>query len=79
MIVTFNQQLLPQDDNCFEESGLDVYDPCDYKEASIVKYCFEESGLDVYDPCDYKEASIVKYCSAKKIAQSPQQRLSDLS
>lgn len=56
MIVTFNQQLLPQDENCFEESG-----------------------LDVYDPCDYKEASIVKYCSAKKIAQSPQQRLSDLS
>ena len=40
MIVTFNQHLLPKDDNCFEESGLGVYDPCEYKEVSIVKYCF---------------------------------------
>ncbi len=42
--MTLIQQLLPKDDNCFEESGLDVYnpcdhDPCDYKEASLVKCC----------------------------------------
>ena len=44
MNMTFIQQLLPKDDNCFEESGLDVHnpcdhDPCDYKEASLVKCC----------------------------------------
>ncbi len=42
MNVTFGQPVFPKINNCFEESGLDVYDPCDYREVSIVKYCSAE-------------------------------------
>lgn len=39
MNVTFGPRVLPEDNNCFEESGLDVHDPCDCREVSIVKCC----------------------------------------
>ncbi|KAA6422988.1 MAG: hypothetical protein FRX49_06976 [Trebouxia sp. A1-2] len=50
---TYIQQLSPKDDNCFEESGLDVYDPGDYQE--LLQQVCEEAwpGFGIVNPSNF--------------------------